>query len=97
MRTFTQKDPSPVAFGFYPLNHPGINMTCSSVFVGIAMTLSVFNTPIERVDENDNVVGTEIRCPDGVVSHPKPCECNTKSRFEKPSYLFQRSNCNHPV
>lgn len=77
-----QKDPSPVAFGFGRRICPGINMAYSSVFIGVAMTLSVFNIS-KYVDENGCVVEPEVHYSDGVVSQPKPFKCDIKLRSEK--------------
>ena len=77
-----EKDPSPIAFGFGRRVCPGINMAYSSVFIEIAMTLSVFNIS-KYVDENGNIVQPEIHYSDGTVSHPKPFKCDIKPRSEK--------------
>jgi hypothetical protein len=77
-----QRDPAPIAFGFGRRVCPGINMAYSSVFIEIAMTLSVFNIS-KYVDEAGNVVEPEIHYSDGTVSHPKPFKCDIKPRSEK--------------
>lgn len=81
-----EKDPSPIAFGFGRRVCPGINMAYSSVFIEIAMTLSVFNIS-KYVDDNGSVVEPEIRYSDGTVSHPKPFKCNIKARSERAAAL----------
>ena len=77
-----QKDPSPIAFGFGRRVCPGINMAYSSVFIKIAMTLSVFGIS-KYVDGNGTVVEPEIHYSDGTVSHPKPFRCSIAPRSAK--------------
>jgi len=81
-----EKDPSPIVFGSGRRGCLGIIMANSTVFIEIAMTLSVFNIS-KYVDEDGNVVEPEIQYSDGIVSHPKPFKCDIQVRSEQAAAL----------
>jgi len=83
-----EKDPLPIAFGSGRRVCPGINMAYSSVFIEIAMTLSVFNIS-KYLDENGNTVEPEIHYSDGTVSHPWPRLASTLERVKLMSQFIR--------
>ena len=67
---------------------PGLQLADASVWLAIAMILSVFK--IEKAVENGQVVEPDTEFTSGTVSHPPPFKCEIKPRSAKAEALIQQ-------
>ncbi|KAL4249483.1 cytochrome P450 family protein [Abortiporus biennis] len=82
-----QQDPAQMAFGFGRRICPGQVMADASLFISIAMSLSVFNVSKAK-DEQGNVITPIPESTSGTISHPKPFKCSITPRNSKAEALI---------
>ncbi|KAF9237431.1 cytochrome P450 [Melanogaster broomeanus] len=79
-----QPDPQNVCFGF--ALPPGLHLAEASIFITVAMSLSVLNISRQVEDGIEIVPQPDVN--GGTVSHPKPFKCRITSRSMKAKALL---------
>ncbi|KAI0260943.1 cytochrome P450 [Gloeopeniophorella convolvens] len=82
-------DPRECAFGFGRRACPGILFADATIWLTIAMTLSVFS--ISRVVEHGVEITPEVKYSGGIVSHPGEFRCDIKPRSARAEALILES------
>ncbi|TDL20094.1 cytochrome P450 [Rickenella mellea] len=90
-----EQDPHTLSFGFGRRICPGKELADSSIFLGIAMSLAVFNITKAR-DEHGIEIEPGCEFTSGMISHPKPFRCDIKPRSAKAAALVRSVDEEYP-
>ncbi|TEB32646.1 cytochrome P450 [Coprinellus micaceus] len=76
-----QPDPRQACFGFGRRICPGRVLADTSVFLGVASILAVFDISKAK-DDNGNIIEPPLGQTNGTISHPNPFPCEIKPRSQ---------------
>ncbi|KAH7889001.1 cytochrome P450 [Phlebopus sp. FC_14] len=85
-----QPDPQNACFGYGRRICPGLHLAEASIFISVAMSLSVFK--VLRYVENGVAIIPEVIMQEGTVSHPKPFKCRITPRSSKVEAIIHGVN-----
>ncbi|TFK32637.1 cytochrome P450 monooxygenase [Crucibulum laeve] len=89
-------DPRRYVFGFGRRRCPGIELADTSVFIAMAMSLSVFVLGKAK-DQDGFEITPELKPTSGTVSHPVSYEYNIQPRSSDTVILIQSLQSEHPL
>ncbi|TDL20083.1 cytochrome P450 [Rickenella mellea] len=91
-----ERDPHTLSFGFGRRICPGKELADSSVFLAIAMSLSVFNIS-KACDERGVEIDPACQFTTGIISHPNSFRCNIAARSAKAAALVRSVDEEYPA